>query len=185
MSYNRNLYFSETQSDFHSQIKINSTTGSELVTTSEAKDFIRVDTSADDTIISEMITEARLWIENYISKDLVAKTRTYYTPFQKERFVLPFAPVASITSVTIDGTAATYEVKGLDNEIVELNELPAKEVQVAYTTAGLNDSLLKQAILRLVSTFYDNRADFVVGQQVNEVPMSVKDILSGYKTVFI
>lgn len=186
MAYYRNLYFSETPNDFHSQVKINSTTGSELVTTSEAKDFIRVDASADDTIIGEMITEARIWIENYISKDLVAKTRTYYTPFQKERFVLPFAPVASITSVTVDGTAATYEVKGLDNEIVELNELPAKEVQVAYTTAGLDDSLLKQAVLRLVSTFYDNRAEFVIGQrQVNIIPINVKSILSGYKTMFI
>jgi hypothetical protein len=76
-------------------------------------------------------------------------------------------------------------VKGLDNEIIELNELPAKEIKVSYTTAGLDDSLLKQAILRLVSTFYDNRAEFVVGNQINEVPMGVKNTLSGYKTMFI
>tara|TARA_R100000734_G_C3255066_1_gene55423 strand:- start:3 stop:560 length:558 start_codon:yes stop_codon:yes gene_type:complete len=185
MAYYRNLYFSETPNDFHSQVKINSTTGSEIITTANAKDFIRVDTTADDTIIGEMITEARIWTENYIAKDIVAKTRTYYTPFQKERFVLPFAPVASITSVTVDDTAADYEVKGLDNEIIELNELPAKEIKVSYTTSGLDDSLLKQALLRLVSTFYDNRAEFVVGQQVNEIPMGVKNILSGYKTMFI
>lgn len=185
MAYYRNLYFSETPNDFHSQVKINSTTGSEIITTANAKDFIRVDTTADDTIIGEMITEARIWTENYIAKDIVAKTRTYYTPFQKERFVLPFAPVASITSVTVDDTAADYEVKGLDNEIIELKELPAKEIKVSYTTSGLDDSLLKQALLRLVSTFYDNRAEFVVGQQVNEIPMGVKNILSGYKTMFI
>lgn len=185
MAYYRNLYFSETPNDFHSQVKINSTTGSEIITTANAKDFIRVDTTADDTIIGEMIIEARIWTENYIAKDIVAKTRTYYTPFQKERFVLPFAPVASITSVTVDDTAADYEVKGLDNEIIELNELPAKEIKVSYTTSGLDDSLLKQALLRLVSTFYDNRAEFVVGQQVNEIPMGVKNILSGYKTMFI
>lgn len=185
MAYYRSLYFSEVPNDFHSQIKVNSTTGDEIITTANAKDYLRVDTTADDTIIEQMIVEARLWIENYIGKDIVAKTRTYYTPFQKERFVLPFAPVASITSVTVDGTAATYEVKGLDNEIVELNQLPAKEVKVSYTTAGLNDSLLKQSILRLVATYYDNRADFVVGQQVNELPVTVKNILSSYKTMFI
>lgn len=185
MAYYRSLYYSETPNDFHSQVKINSTTGSEIVTTANAKDFIRVDTADDDTIIGQMITEARIWCENYIGKDIVAKTRTYYTPFQKERFNIPFAPVASITSVTVDGTAATHEVKGLDNEIIELNELPAKEIKVSYTTAGLDDSLLKQAILRLVSTFYDNRAEFVVGNQINEVPMGVKNTLSGYKTMFI
>ena len=185
MAYYRNLYFSEVPNDFHSQIKINSTTGSEIVTTSEVKDFMRVDTSADDTIIGEMITEARIWCENYIGKDIVAKTRTYYTPFQTERFNLPFAPVSSITSVTVDGTAADYEVKGLDNEIIELNELPAKEIKVSYATAGLDDSLLKQAILKLTLTYYDNRAEFVVGQQVNDLPVSVKNILSSYKTMFI
>jgi len=132
-----------------------------------------------------MITEGRIWCENYIGKDIVAKTRTYYTPFQKERFNLPFAPVASITSVTVDGTAASYEVKGLNNELIELNELPAKEIQVSYTTAGLNDSLLKQAILRLVATYYDNRSEFIVGRQLNEFPISTKNILANYKTMFI
>ena len=39
-------------------IKINSTTGSELVTTQEVKDFVRIDTSSDDAIISRMIVTA-------------------------------------------------------------------------------------------------------------------------------
>jgi len=35
-------------------IKINSTTGSEIVTLQEVKDYVRIDTSADDTIIETM-----------------------------------------------------------------------------------------------------------------------------------
>ena len=185
MAYYKNQYFSEVPNDFHSQIKINSTTGSEIVTTQNAKDFIRVDSSDDDTIIGQMITEARIYIENYLTKDIVAKTRSYYLPFANERFNLPFAPIASITSVTVDGSSATYEVKGLDNEIIELNEFPAQEIKVNYTTSGVDDSLLKQAILRMVATFYDNRAEFVSGQTVNEIPIGVKSILSGMKTMYI
>jgi len=187
MAYYQSLYYSEPPNDFHSQVKINSTTGSEIVTTSDVKDFARIDTSDDDTIIGRMITQARIWCENYIGKDIVAKNRTYYLPFASTRINLPFAPVASISTVTVEGSTASYTGRGLDNEIIELNELPAKEIQVTYVTAGMNDSLLIQAILQLTSTYYDNRADFSVMQGVNfvEVPSNVKAILSSYKNMFI
>ncbi len=40
------------------------------------------DFSADDALISTMITAARITAENYMSRDIVAKTRTYYLPSQ-------------------------------------------------------------------------------------------------------
>ncbi len=181
-------YRSNPLNRFHTQIKINATTGSEIVATSVAKDYMRVDTSADDTLIAQMVTQARIICENYISRDIVTKNRTLYLASVDERFVLPFGPVASISSITIDGTtlaASEYETHGLDDTIIELDELPAEEVKVTYVTSGLDDSFLIQAILQLVSTFYDNRADFVVGSSVNEVPTNVKSILSSYKNVFI
>lgn len=179
-------YLSEPLNTFHTQMKINSTTGSEILTTSEAKDFIRVDTSADDTIIGQMITQARIWCENYISRDIVAKNRTLYLASVNERFVLPFSPVSSISSITVEGTATTdYETYGLDDTIVSLNMLPSKEVKVTYVTSGQSDSLLKQAISQLVATYYDNRNDFVTGTIVSDVPTNVKNILSSYKNMFI
>lgn len=167
------------------QIKINSTTGNELLTAQNVKDFVRIDTSADDNIITAMITQARIWCENYISRDIVAKNRTYYMDFTNGVFDIPFGPVASIEELTIDGTATTsYEVLGLDNETIELDQGPGERVKVTYITAGLNDSLIKQAILQLIATYYDNRADFVSGNVI-ETPTSTKKILSSYKTMFI
>ena len=98
---------------------------------------------------------------------------------------MPFAPVASISSVTVDGSTATYESKGLDNEIIELNELPAKEVKVTYVTSGLTGAQFEQAILQLVSTYYDNRSEFITGNSLNEVPTNVRMLLAGDKNVFI
>jgi len=185
MAYYRSLYYSETPNDFHSQLKINSTTGGEIVTQANVKDFARIDTSTDDDLIDRMITQARIVIENYIGKDIVAKNRTYFSFFEKDRFALPFAPVSSISSVSVQGSTATYESKGLDKEIVELNELPAKEIEVTYITTGLDDSLLKQAIIQLAATYYDNRSDFVTGKTVAEVPTNVKSQLSSFKNTFI
>ena len=166
------------------QIKINSVTGSEIVTTQDVKDYVRIDTSADDTIIGRMIEQARIWCENYISRDIVAKTRTYYVDSTNGVFDSPFAPVDSITSVTVQGEAAEYTVLGLDNETIELDGGSAEQVKVSYSTTGLSDGLLKQAILQLVSTYYDNRADYVDGS-INEIPTNVKSILSSYKSMFV
>jgi uncharacterized phiE125 gp8 family phage protein len=166
------------------QIKINSVTGSEIITVQDVKDYVRIDTSADDAIIGRMIEQARVWCENYISRDIVAKSRTYYVDKTNGMFDLPFAPVASISSVTIEGLAAEYTILGLDNETIELDGGAAENVKVTYLTEGLTDGLLKQALLQLVSTYYDNRSDFVMGS-VNEIPTNVKSILSSYKSMFV
>ena len=170
------------------QIKINSTTGSELVTTSDVKSYARIDTSADDTLIGRMIVQARIWCENYISRDIVAKNRTYYLPKTSGIFDIPFAPVASISSVTIDGVATTdYTMLGLDNESIDLDGY-ADKVKVTYITTGLSDDLLKQAILQLAATYYDNRSDVFEGNSrigVVEIPTSVKNILSSYRSMYL
>jgi hypothetical protein len=99
---------------------------------------------------------------------------------------VPFGPIASIQSVTgtIDNTALTYNVFGLDDKIVELIG-EAVNVKINYTTAGMNDGLLKQALLMMVSTYYDNRTDYVTGTIVQDVPSSAQSILNGYKAMFV
>lgn len=185
MAFKTQGYRSENPQDYHYQIKVNSVTGSEIVPTSEAKTFLRVDTSADDAIIAQMITTARINIENYLGKDIVAKNRSIYTPYLNERINLPFAPVASISSVLVDGSAAEYEAKGLNNEIIELDSLPASELKITYVTSGLTGAIYEHAIKQLVSTYYDNRSDFVTGTIVATLPSSVKDFLASEKNVFI
>ena len=171
------------------QVKINSTTGTEIVTTADVKLYSRIDTTADDTLIARMITQARIWCENYVSRDIVAKNRTYYMDSTNGIFDIPFAPVSSISSVTIDGTASTdYTMLGLDNETMELDGGASEKVKVTYITTGLDDSLLIQAILQLTATYYDNRSDvFEGGSKFGqiEIPTSVKNILSSYRSMFI
>ena len=169
------------------QIKINTTLGSEIITASEVKNYVRIDTAADDALIATMITQARIWAENFISRDIVSKNRTYYIDrTDTGLFDLPFSPVASISQITINNIITTnYEILGLDNETIELDQGSADRVKITYITSGLNDSLLKQALLQLVSTYYDNRADFIANQSVSEIPSNVKVVLSSYKTMFL
>ena len=100
-----------------------------------------------------------------------------------DRFTLPFSPIASISSVTSKNTAIAFESYGLDDTIIEIGSLPADEVKVTYITTGISDDLIKEAILHLVSTYYDNRADFIEGN-ISEIPTSAKNILQSYKTMY-
>lgn len=167
------------------QIKINSVTGSEIVTVSEFKSFARISNTLDDTLIGNIIVQARIWCENYISRDIVAKNRTYYIPETNGIFDLPFGPITSISSIHINGEATTdYTIEGLDNETIDLDG-SAEKVKIVYITSGLDDKLLEQAILQLCSTLYDNRHDFQVGREITKIPTSSKTILNSYKSMFI
>lgn len=168
-------------------IKINSTIGNEIVTLAEAKAFIRIDTTDDDTIITTIIEQARLVCENYISADIVSKNRTYYLESANDRFEVPFSPITSITTVTVEGSAASHTSYGANNEILSLDKLAAKDIIVTYITSGINNALVKQAILQLVSTLYDNRSDIIVMQGISfvEIPTDVKNLLSSMKNPFI
>jgi len=169
------------------EIKINSTDGSEIVLVATAKDYMRVSSTVDDNIITRMITQARIWCENYISRDIVAKTRTYYLPETNGIFDLPFGPVSSITSVKSDDVDIAYTVLGLNSESIELDGGYADKVKIVYVTSGLNDELLQQAIMQLTSTYYDNRADFSSDQKSNveSIPTNVRDILNSYKAMYL
>lgn len=180
------FFFTFTKNKVMRQITINSTTGNEIITAQDVKDFVRIDTSADDSLITLMIETARMFCENYISRDIVAKNRTYYLDKTETGLIdLPFAPVASISSVTVNDIATTHEVIGLNNETIELDGGAAEKVKITYITSGISNGLIKQALLQSVSTYYDNRADFIQGQSLHLLPSAAKNILASYKSMFV
>ncbi len=60
------------------EISVDSETGSLSISTADVKSYLKIDYSDDDTLIQNMITSARVYLENYLSRDLVAKSRKYY-----------------------------------------------------------------------------------------------------------
>ena len=102
-------------------VQIDSTTGNEIVSTTDIKSYARIETSSDDSIIGIMRTAARTSCEDYMNRDIVAKTRTYfrsdipngsghYDGLYDERYkiLLPFAPIASVTSVKTEKSDGTF-----------------------------------------------------------------------------
>lgn len=174
------------------QIEIVLELGSEIITTTDAKNYARVETGNDDTLIGYMITSARIQAENYMSRDIKSKRRTYYLDNSLDGIIdLPFCSSnttsagTTIESVKIDGVVTTdYEVRGLDDKIVIIQPTD-KRIEITYVTSGMNDGLLKQVLLQMVTTLYDNRTDYVNGTISTELDSNYKRILDGYKSVWI
>ena len=178
-------------------VQIDSTPGSEIVASSELKSYARIETSDDDTIVAELIKSAREKCEAIINRDIVAKTRSLFISDidpsgeygdlyrRRIKIVLPYAPIASITSVQTqksDGTLSNinYDTYGLEDKYIEVSSAYTENIKVVYTTSGLSFDDLKLAIKQLATTYYDNRADYVKGTIVASLPTNVESILSKY-----
>src|SRR5512139_2288241 len=73
----------------------------EPVTTAETKSHLRVDTTADDTLIGTLITAARQDSEEYLNRALVTQTWDLYMDGfpTTTKIKVPLPPLQSITSI--------------------------------------------------------------------------------------
>lgn len=168
---------------------INSETGSEPITTAEAKAWALIDTDADDDEIGTLITTARRMVESYINKDILAKERTYFLPIVYDNIVsLPYRPVASIDEVIVGTTTYTssqYTVTGISNDFIDLG-LEAENVKITYTTSGLTaNQQVKDAIKAIVEYLYNSQGVIEETDLPNKMPKHIKKMLIGNKNIYI
>jgi uncharacterized phiE125 gp8 family phage protein len=180
----------------------------EPVSVSEAKTHLRVDISADDTLIGNYITAARQYVEEHLRRALVTQTwelvLDYWPGRGKMRF--PFPPLQSVTSVTYydeDGNAAVYASSNYIVDTVaepgaivlktsktwptvtlqEVNGIRVRYV-AGYGAAAAVPQPIKSAILLLVGTLYENREDVqnAQGISVTTLPFGVQELLMPYRS---
>ena len=181
----------------------------EPVSVSEAKSHLRVDISDDDTLIGTLITAARVHVEQHLKRALVTQTWELVLdgfPASPE-IRLPMPPLASVTSISYtdkDGGAGSVSsgdyVVDIDREpgrIVLKNgkSWPSAVLKEAagvrikyvagYGNAAAVPQPIKQAILLLVGTLYENREDTLVAQGVTvmRLPFGVEMLLYPYKVI--
>lgn len=178
----------------------------EPLTLAEAKAHLRVTNSSEDTYITTLITAARRRVEELTGRALITQTWYLYADEwpSDDRFRLPKAPLASVTSVKYKGTSGsetTWTASG--NYIVDVNPTPG-EVVLAYGAAWPSSSLypaspitveyvagygasgssvpeeLRQAMLLLIAHWYEFREPVVAGAIVTAVPMAVGYLVEPY-----
>ena len=153
----------------------------EPVTLQEVKAYIRGKNTEEDTVLITpiMITSARKQAEKFLNRDIVSKQRITYYSHLTDPVNLIGAPILSIDSIVVDGGSPLvvnddYELKGLDNPLLELTDTSAENVLVTYTTAGFAAEEVKMGVLALCANLYYGRTA--------TVPTNWKSWLSPFKT---
>lgn len=164
-----------------------------VLSTADAKLWMRVDTSADDSLIADLVAESIDFVEEQYGFQLIEKTVTVEYEYFGKEVRLPLYPVQSITSVkAIDGSGTEttltvnedYYLTG-DTLVIDTvygwevpdDRIRLKVVYVAgYTSIPLGIVL---GLKKLVASNYEDRQDVVEGN-VSEMPNSSKKHFKRY-----
>ena len=95
----------------------------------------------------------------------------------QSQVLLPFGEVTEVTKLVLDGTESTAFTFDDVSQIISINAPYATariEFNAGYETLPV---VVKQAALIIAGTQYNNRDDVVVGQTVNEMPRTSRDLL--------
>jgi len=185
---------------------VTSAPASEPLTTSEVKNYLKVDVSTDDSLIGILIESARQYAEKYLNLALITQTiketfrdfpNTDYTN-PDAKIVLSVAPVQSITSITYldsDGVRQTLSSSAYVTDLVNKPVIiepaystpwpTAREelgsIEITYDAGyGANATdvpgIIRKAMLSAIAESYDNRENFV-----KKFPTHVEDLLNKYR----
>lgn len=133
----------------------------EPVALQEVKDYLRVSTTADDVVITEMITEARIWVERRCGISVIPKEVNAILEVMNSQ-ELPYGPILEFDSIIIidenEDVVSDPNIIGLPGGYPSLNGYG--RFTLSYDAGyAICPQDLKQAIKAAVAFNYENRGD--------------------------
>jgi uncharacterized phiE125 gp8 family phage protein len=174
-----------------------------ILTTAEAKAHLKIDTTADDTLIDNIVSAATESAQIFTNRFFINTTLNQFGDTWSDLATLFKSPVSSVTHVKYydsDNTQQTLATsvyqKDLEHQPARIGLKPnqsfpsladrinAVECQyvVGYGSAASDvPQGIKQAVLLTIGNWYQNRQEVVVGRIATELPKSAQYLLEQYK----
>lgn len=162
------------------------------LTLTEVKNFLRVDITTDDTLITRIMKTAIKQCELYSGKTLITKTYKYsFYVSTKQAIKLLYAPIQSVSLIkTVDEENSETMVDSgsyfvdIVGGILNFKTIPANFYRLDITyVAGYGDNAsdvpeeLKQAMLIHIARMYDDKNGYSI------LPKTSLDIYKKHKSV--
>ena len=151
----------------------------QVVTTAEAKAYLKIDGTDEDTLVASLIASATAECEAYAGLSFITRTRTVkLSSFYGRDLILPYGPVTALTSIaysdeeddpqtvdsadyTLDSASGLAKVRVTEswpytNRI--LNNVTVTYV-AGYTNAAAVPEVIKLAVKKRVAFHYEKRGD--------------------------
>ena len=180
----------------------------EPVTLTEAQTHLII--NGQDDYINSLIKTSRVMVERYLNRSLMLQTWTAYSYDWCKKFVLPYSPIITVSSLKYyddDGTLTTLDTS---NYFVSTADEPGyikmvydfsgpglqddrpNRIEIEYT-AGYSSSAteatqqaavpapIKHAMKVLMTDMHEHRGQYVVGGSANKLPGFVIDLIHSYR----
>ena len=185
---------------------LNQTVATDVLSVADAKTFLRVDSSDEDALISDLISVAVESVQKYTGH-VFSYNETMELNLQRfEAVNLPLTPIVTINSISyrdvsnvqqtlnassywIEPLASTSNVlrfKGTTPSVYEYSSHPITvSVEIGYEETESIPPMMIHAVRLLVSQYYDQRENFIVGTSVStELPNGLKSLLSPFRNIY-
>jgi len=162
---------------------------SEPVTLAEAKLYLRLDGTVEDSLVGEQITTARMLAEQWLRRSLITQAwKLSYDYGVSECVRLPMGPVTAITGINMvqqDGgmisvNTNAYWLNATKNAVMLSGPIYAFRVEIMYSAgfggASAVPAPIKQGILAHVAHLYENRGDMALPAQVAQLYLPYRDM---------
>lgn len=178
----------------------------EPLSLAEAKAHLRLETAADDALVTSLIITSRLHVEAALGIALTTQQWTLVLDTWPARgtVAIPMRPVTQVSAVRVraaDGTPADLdpasyilEGAGLPPRLVAANgALPqpgraAGGIEIDFT-AGFGSAAadvpqpIRHAVKLLVAHWYEHREPIEIGSPATAIPAAVSELLKPYSVV--
>jgi uncharacterized phiE125 gp8 family phage protein len=165
---------------------------SEPLTLSETKLFLRVDATNEDTLITDLITAARMDCENWLRRSLITQTwKLAYDDSVPDGVGLPMGPVIAVSGVNLihqDGSqlaldTAQFRLNAARDALLFSGMVTAWRIEITYS-AGYGTAVdipgpIRQGMLAHVASLFENRGDMVgagLPEQVARLYMPFREV---------
>lgn len=175
---------------------------SEPLSLSEAKDWLRVEATDEDDLVSTLIVSARLLVEQNTRRLLITQTwRIFRDAWPLDGCVtLPIAPVAGVAAIRVRDAVGTASVVDAASTALDAARDPARivfttappapgyvangieiDVIAGYGGASAVPAPLRQAMRLLIANWYENRGDAAFGGDDLALPPQAAALIAPWR----
>ena len=178
----------------------------EPVTVAEAKAHMRIDGSAEDTVIASLVLTSRLHVEAALSLALITQSwRVLLDRWpQGDTLELPLQPLQAVTEVRVRNASGGAPAVPATSYLVDIASKPprlvwnsavrpvpgvaANAIEIDITagfgaTAASVPAPLRHAILLLTAHWYEHRDPSDIGTDAARVPDAVSDLIQPFRKI--
>jgi uncharacterized phiE125 gp8 family phage protein len=168
---------------------------SEPITLAQAKTYLRVDVTTEDTVITDMIVAARMTAENWLRRSLINQVwKLAYDDLLPQTVYLPMGPVNSVTSVTVinrDASTQTvnstsYYLNAAKTALMFDSTPSGFRIEIIYNSGYGSDASgvpapIRQGMLSHIASMYESRGE----QEQSAIPEQTLNLYAPFREVML